>query len=870
MPTPPLLHAIGTGFIIALLVGLFMYGLFMTEITMINNYTAILQYIADRVAASIRALYSSTYLMSANKSSISLNLPVEISSEKGYNVYIGKGFALAREFPRLQERSDYDPHAFYVIASTPDKKIYGVSLLFQPSDLSYPLILAKGEFVVERIREGFDPSEGYAEEGVLWLCRMPLNIKERAGVSLSSYLVKVEFNPSTINCSYLDSTFYPRREDVRFADSDGVSTLRYWIEEWSPNYTRIWVEIPSLSPLENKTIYLYWGNPNAQERSTTSIFLFYDEFSKYESLGDLLAINPVWNIRPHNASNYNLTPYQDGGLLTSSLDIKNKGFLILYYNRIIPIGLSQGLLIESLGRPLNSSSKDAEYLLGLVNVGDPSQVFNVSVQPVIADPSISLVNYTIIYGNWSIDSLGNDTFLNLTLLEPVGDIGYYGMALRSNPVPRNFPPGQEYFQVLYKVRIDNTSVIRGILISEDLDRNKAFYIGLQYDPTQNLLKMLSTNKTLTPTPSDFQVLNTTIMNIERPLWLILYVSVKSPGTANPEASFQVINPDNGSTVLSYSGRGTISVYQPNYLGPFAYSPTPIENEVQLWFDDLLSCRYSGQESFDIRKLFITGLPPDWEVVVIDYKDVEVIEENETRIERRPVFSTSAISDQYGTAIFDITLYPILGEKYPVEFLFYYNGELVDRVEYNGLISGGMVLVYRPYLKNPSSIDGGLIFTAGHPSLSYFIKPPASNPQQASRIVGHNITSIGYFNNTIYYFIRTPLLYNTTFTTSYNYDKPASNFTFFIGLMIYDSTGQGTENLAGLYTWIRARPFVDPEPIVEISRLPESLSIPRPPDVRISEYVDLIVFSSELFVDFFMVIRSDSYYVLTIVFKGKRA
>ncbi|MEM4625133.1 MAG: DUF2341 domain-containing protein, partial [Thermosphaera sp.] len=439
MSTPPLLHAIGTGFIIALLVGLFMYGLFMSEITMVNNYTAILQYISDRVAASVRALYSSTYLTNSNRSSISLNIPVEISSEKGYNIYIGKGLTLAKDFPRLAERADYDPQAFYVIASTPDKKVYSITLLFQSSDLVIPLNLAKGEFIIERIKEGFDPSEGYAEEEILWPCRMPLHIMERAGVSLSSYAVKIEFNPSIINCSYLNSTYTPRREDVRFADSDGVSTLKYWIEVWTPNYTRIWVQIPSLRPFENKTIYLYWGNLYARERSSPDVFIFYDEFSKYESLRDLLAKNPLWSIRLSNASSYNLIPSSEGAWLTSILEVKTKGYLTLYYNKFVTTRPPQGVLIESLGRPYNVSSKDSEYLLGLVNVGDMSQVFNVSVQPVIADPSISLVNYTIIYGDWSIDSLGNDTFLNLTSLEPVGDIGYYGMALRNNSIPGRTP-----------------------------------------------------------------------------------------------------------------------------------------------------------------------------------------------------------------------------------------------------------------------------------------------------------------------------------------------------------------------------------------------------------------------------------------------
>ncbi|WP_448579476.1 DUF2341 domain-containing protein [Thermosphaera sp.] len=870
MPTPPLLHAIGTGFIIALLVGLFMYGLFMSEITMINNYTALLQYISDKIASSIRALYSSTYLANSNQSSISLNIPVEISSEKGYNVYIGRGEVLASEFPRLREREDYNPQAFYVIASTPDKKVYSISLLFQPTDLVTPLELAKGEFIVERIMQGFDPAEGYVENGMLWFCRSPIYVYERANTSLSNYLVKIEFNPSAINCTYQETVYSPTRSDVRFADSDGVSTLRYWIDRWEPSYARIWVQIPSIQPLENRTIYMYWGNPYAAERSDPEIFLFYDEFPRYNSLQELLTFSPLWNIRPVYADSYDLL---SGGLLNSLLEIVNKGFLILYYNRFIMLNQYQGVLVEALGKPYSSGSKDAEYLLGLVNAGDTTQIFNETLKPVIVDPSLSLDNYTVIYGAWSIDSMGNDTFLNATSLSYVDDKGYYAIALRANPALESFPPGHEYYQILYRIRIDNSSTIRGVLITEDLNITRGFYLGLQYDSTGNVLKLLYSASRL-PGYTDFTVLNsTTITSLTLPRWVILYVSVKSPGTANPEFSFQIINPDDGSMILESSGRGTTTVYQPEYVGPFAYSPNELPDPAELWFDDLLSCRYYTNLSFDARKLYIIGLSPGWEITIVDYKDVLIYDDetNTTRVEKQAVYAQNSTVDSTGIALFDLTTYPILGEVYPVEFLFYYNGELVDRIEYPGLVSGGMVLVFRPYLDYPPLIDGGLIFTTGWRGVEYYIK--TQEIVDTNLRAGYNITSIGYFNQKLYYFILNPNYYNATPSNynPYNFTyKFATNFTFFIGLMVYDSTGKGTVNLTGMYEWIRVRPFVDPEPLAQPSYLSESLSLPNPPEVKIVEYVDKIVFSSELLVDLYIIVKQDFHYVLTVVFRGRRA
>lgn len=53
--------------------------------------------------------------------------------------------------------------------------------------------------------------------------------------------------------------------DIRFAENcDGSSPLNYWIENGinTPN-TTIWVKLPSLGANETKSIYMFYGNPNA-------------------------------------------------------------------------------------------------------------------------------------------------------------------------------------------------------------------------------------------------------------------------------------------------------------------------------------------------------------------------------------------------------------------------------------------------------------------------------------------------------------------------------------------------------------------------------------------------------------------------------
>ena len=56
--------------------------------------------------------------------------------------------------------------------------------------------------------------------------------------------------------------------DIRFTDSDGTTLLNYWIESGcnTPN-TKIWVKVPNIPANSIKTIYLYYGNPNAESQS---------------------------------------------------------------------------------------------------------------------------------------------------------------------------------------------------------------------------------------------------------------------------------------------------------------------------------------------------------------------------------------------------------------------------------------------------------------------------------------------------------------------------------------------------------------------------------------------------------------------------
>jgi len=88
-----------------------------------------------------------------------------------------------------------------------------------------------------------------------------------SGSTLSNYQVLV-----TLDTSSLISAGKMRSDcgDIRFTDSDGITQLNHWIESGcNSSSTKIWTKIPSI-PTGTKTIYLYYGNPNASSTSNSS------------------------------------------------------------------------------------------------------------------------------------------------------------------------------------------------------------------------------------------------------------------------------------------------------------------------------------------------------------------------------------------------------------------------------------------------------------------------------------------------------------------------------------------------------------------------------------------------------------------------
>ncbi|HDJ94807.1 MAG TPA: DUF2341 domain-containing protein [Acidilobales archaeon] len=101
-------------------------------------------------------------------------------------------------------------------------------------------------------------------------------IKERSGIDLTNYTVRIVLNSTNFDFSKAKSD----GSDIRFYDVYG-NELNYWIEYWSAEkqYAIVWVRIPVIRANSMEVIHMYYGNPEARPHSNgTSTFVFFDDF----------------------------------------------------------------------------------------------------------------------------------------------------------------------------------------------------------------------------------------------------------------------------------------------------------------------------------------------------------------------------------------------------------------------------------------------------------------------------------------------------------------------------------------------------------------------------------------------------------------
>ncbi len=97
--------------------------------------------------------------------------------------------------------------------------------------------------------------------------RVPITIRNRCGESLTNHQVLVTFDTKT---PIAQGKMKKDGADIRFLDEDKSTPLNHWLPDMKTGgepATKIWVKVPEIPVSPPKTIYLYYGNPDAVSTS---------------------------------------------------------------------------------------------------------------------------------------------------------------------------------------------------------------------------------------------------------------------------------------------------------------------------------------------------------------------------------------------------------------------------------------------------------------------------------------------------------------------------------------------------------------------------------------------------------------------------
>jgi len=114
-----------------------------------------------------------------------------------------------------------------------------------------------------------------------WKYYRPIIIEEQSGRHLTGYQVLIELRVSNFDFDHATDD----GRDIRFTPvgktpEDG-ELYPYWIEEWDAvnKKAKIWVKVPEIPANGRTTIWMYYGNPNAEPMSSgEETFEIFDNF----------------------------------------------------------------------------------------------------------------------------------------------------------------------------------------------------------------------------------------------------------------------------------------------------------------------------------------------------------------------------------------------------------------------------------------------------------------------------------------------------------------------------------------------------------------------------------------------------------------
>ena len=294
-----------------------------------------------------------------------------------------------------------------------------------------------------------------AEVGWLsdWSYRIRIGVENNVPETLVNHQIKV-----TINTKTLISNKKMRGDcgDARFTDSDGTTTISYWLERGcNETATIFWVEIPTLVASETKNIYFYYGAPTKTSTSSGSAtFKLFDDFNSnslgttwqiYDGsyLSDSASGYAFINIVNSSAvlqsvSNYNFVTktfktsrpaiIEMKTLLYDALDPNDgKTFTILFYDpetNMDPDRYSYQVFTNSTGNSILNSSSSTSQTYGITDSYSVSEnvwyiqrmtVDETNITSQLMDTGYNELSFkTIANSDWDSKRIGMDHYNNGT------------------------------------------------------------------------------------------------------------------------------------------------------------------------------------------------------------------------------------------------------------------------------------------------------------------------------------------------------------------------------------------------------------------------------------------------------------------------
>jgi N-acetylneuraminic acid mutarotase len=216
-----------------------------------------------------------------------------------------------------------------------------------------------------------------------WGYRMRLAINNPSSSnSLTDYQIKVRLNHTNFNFSLAQS----KGEDLRFTSSDGITLINHWIEYWNSvaESALVWVKIPSVPALDSAVVYVYYGNPNANNSSNgKGTFEFFDDFeSDYLAESGWSIKTPLPLVKADNATAvYNNLLYVFGGYDRDPSCVKYYLDETFVYNPVtdawtqladMPTARWGPVAVESNGLIHVFAGESASGLTGIHEIYDPA------------------------------------------------------------------------------------------------------------------------------------------------------------------------------------------------------------------------------------------------------------------------------------------------------------------------------------------------------------------------------------------------------------------------------------------------------------------------------------------------------------------